>query len=100
MSKELIKSQIDGITCYGITYSDILSVLQDLIKEENERKIKNIYIIDLEGDILFEGDKEQCEQFILKSKLKNKRNVKEYGLTTPTEKNLVLFYSDEFSHLF
>jgi hypothetical protein len=98
--KELIKTQINGILAYGVTYNDIQNVLNDLIKEQNKRRSNNKYQIDLEGDIICNGTLQECENFIKSNKIHLKRNKKEYGLSTPTGDNIVLIYSDEFSHLF
>lgn len=85
---------------YGQSYEDIMTVLQELISEKNLRGKNNIYEIDLEGDSLFKGTFDECEDFIKRSGIKINKNKKQYGLTTPTEENIVLCYSEEFSHLF
>jgi len=99
MKKELIKSELKGILGYGVSYDEILIVLNELISEEKQKIKEKIYVIDLEGDIIFNGTFKECEKFIKKNIIMEK-NKKEYGLSTPTESNIVLYYSSEFSHLF
>lgn len=84
----------------GVEYTDIKSILDDLINEENERKLSNKYTIDLEGDFVFSGDFNETVDFIKRNRLSRKRNKNEYGLTTPTDTNIVLCRSIEFGHLF
>ena len=102
MNKQIIKSELRSLNlAYGQSYEDIMVVLQEIIDERNSRvKKTNIYTIDLEGDILFSGTFEECEDYIKRNRIPMKRDKKQYGLTTPTEENIVLCYSNEFSHLF
>jgi hypothetical protein len=100
MKKELIKKELNSILAYGVSYDDILITLNELI-DEQRKKVKNqIYEIDLEGDVLFSGTFKQCENFIIINRIPMKRNKKEYGLSTPSDSNIVLCYSSEFAHLF
>lgn len=102
MKKQLIESQLKGIKCYGVTYSEMKIVLDELISNEEKRKKSNKYTIDYEGDFVFCGDFKSVETFI-KEKLVNIKNwdkLKLYGLTTPTEEDVILVRSDEFGHLF
>lgn len=100
--KEVIKSELKTLNKV-FNYQDIMIALKELISEKAEQgfsRPSDIYTIDLEGDLAFIGTLAECENFIVKSKIPKKRNKKEYGLTTPTEDNIVLCFSNEFSHLF
>lgn len=101
MNKELIKSELKSLNkAYGQSYEDIMTVLNELINERDSRTKTNSYTIDLEGDFVFSGSFKECEDFIKRNRIPMKRNKMEYGLTTPTEENIVLCYSREFLHLF
>jgi hypothetical protein len=100
MKKELIKSELKSILSYGVSYNEMLVVLNELINNQKEKVKNSIYEIDLEGDVIFTGSLNQCEDFIKSNRISIKKNKKEYGLSTPTESNIVLCYSSEFSHLF
>lgn len=99
MNKELIKSELKAIKRFDISYQEIKKVLNELIKDDQKRANSNQYIIDFEGDFVFKGSFQEVENYI-KTKLLKKYNLKSYGLTTPTEEDIVLICSDDFGHLF
>ena len=103
MNKKLIESQLKKMKCYGITYSDMKTVLDELVSNEQKRKQSDKYTIDYEGSFVFSGDLKSVETFIKESlvKIKNWDELKLYGLTTPTDdEDIILVRSNEFGHLF
>jgi hypothetical protein len=98
--KELIKSQINSMLHYNVTYQDIKTVLDEMIKDQEYRVNNGIYKIDWEGDLLFTGTLSQCRDYVVNRKLNKKRDYKSYGLTTPEQNDLVLCHTIEFSDLF
>ncbi len=96
-----IKSSLKKIkSSNDIKYIDIKPILDDLINEENKRILSGKYTIDLEGDFIFSGTFDEVVNFITNKRLNKKRNKKEYGLTTPTDEDIILYRSDEFGYLF
>lgn len=102
MNKENLKEKIVEFKRYhDLSYKDFKLLIDECEADEIHWKSLNLYKIDCEMDVIFQGNYDETVAYIKTNKKSLYKDSKSYqmGITTPNNEEYVLTRYEEFEHL-